>query len=235
MSRKKSLYAIIIALTALLFLPSCRHPQTNQPKSELMIPPSQDVPEKPAENPSLLADLESLQSSVQAAPEDSAIRFRYVTALNRAGEYDEALQQVRELVAIPGDNLFMSVAYLNFAEIVLDKIPADAPNHAQLLNEAIEGMKVGLQKDPSSVPSHLALGRLALKSGDDQTALHELSIALAATEIGYELRMRMAEIYISRNDREKARAHLDVAKPLAQEAGDRAALRRINTLLRQAR
>jgi thioredoxin-like negative regulator of GroEL len=96
-------------------------------------------------------------------------------------------------------------------------------------------MKIGLQKDPSSVPSHLALGRLALESGDDQTALHELSIAITATEIGYELRMRMAEIYISQNDKEKARAHLNVAKTLAQEANDRTALRRINALLRQAR
>jgi tetratricopeptide (TPR) repeat protein len=228
-------HLINIALIVLLFLPACKHPEENQPGSEQIIPPSQDVPEKPAENPSLLADIESLQTSVQAAPEDASVRFQYVTALNRGGRYEDALQQVRELVAISGDNPFLGVAYLNFAGIVLDKIPADAPDRPALVNEAVEGMKIAVQKDPSSVPSHLALGRLALESGDDDTALHELSIALAATEIGYELRIRMAEIYIARRDREKARSHLDVARTLAQEAGDRAALRRINGLLRRAR
>jgi len=223
-----------LMLAACIMGIGCRPRETTpQTQAQRVLPPSVDVPESPEENPALLADINALQISVQTEPDDVFVRFQYLTALDRAGRYDEALDQARTLGAVQENNPYRAAAYLNFAHIVLDKISPDDPRRPELVSEAIQDIQVALADEPGSVPSHLALGRLALGVGDKDSALHQLAITLAASEIGYQLRMRMAEIYIERGDFAKARAHLEAAKPLAQAANDRQAVRQINRLLSQ--
>ena len=226
----------IIAVLVLFSAFGCKHsPAPVRTHSERVLPPSSDMPESPEQGSVPLVDLTILETSVQAAPEDTSLRFTYLTALDRAGKHDEALAQARALGGIQQHNPYQGAAYLTFARIVLDDIPKNDPTRPDLLKEAIDHINVALQTEPGSVPDQIALGRLALETGDKDTALHHLAIAATATEIGYKLRIQMAEIYIEKKDFEKARAHLEMAKPLAQQAGDKAAVSRIDDLMSRAR
>ena len=200
-----------------------------------VVPPAQVGPESLVESSSFMPDIDSLQASVQTEPENTLYRFQLLTALDRAGRYQEAIEEARQLGTMEKNNPYRSAALLNFASIVLDKLPQDAPDRPALLSEAKKGMEIALEEDPSSVPAHIVFGRVCLETGDHDLALHHLAIALAVTEIGYQLRIRMAEIYIQKGDLPKARAHLEKAKLLAQEAHDREALRKIASLLRRLR
>jgi tetratricopeptide (TPR) repeat protein len=211
----------------------CGGEKETEPEYERLIPPATDVPSEPAQNPSLLPDLDALQLSVAMEPENAFVRFEYLSALDQLGKTQEAIEEARALAAIEEDNPFRAVAYLNLAEMVLNDLPADAANRSELVKEGMDALWKGLGEEPGSVPMHLALGRLALEDKDYDRALHHLAIALAATEIGYELRIRMAEIYIEREDYGKARAHLEAARELAEEAQDREAVRKINGLMSQ--
>lgn len=186
------------------------------------------------EDTPILLDVESLQKSVAAEPENLMMRFNLLAALDREQRYEEALEEARHLASIEENNPYLNAASLNFASLVLDKLPHDRPDRASLLNEALAFTKTALEFDPGSVPLHLAFGRLGLEIGNENLGLHHLSIALAGSEIGYKLRIRMAEIYIQRNDFPKARAHLQEAKALAEAANDKKAVKKINALLRRA-
>jgi len=178
-------------------------------------------------------DLDTLKNAVESEPDNPHARFVYMTGLERSGQYKEALEQCRILGDMDGDNPYKSVAYLNFGTIVLDDIPSDDPDRAALVQEAIDFLWIGLGMEPESIPAHRVIGLLALESGDNDRALHHLAIALSATEIGYEARISMAEIYIERGDNVKAREHLEVALELAVEAEDHPAETRIKRLLGQ--
>jgi len=235
-NRLKNLIFLPVLAIAVVLTAGCpREQSASKPLFQRVLPPSPDSSQTGEEAVVPEQDLIAMQSSVQADPENLFLRFDLLVALDHAGRYNEALDQARAIGAVQTDNPLLSVAYLNFATIVLDKIPADDPDRPALLTEAIEGMNKALQDDPGSVPGQIAMGRLALETGDNDSALHHLSIALAATEIGYKLRMKMAQIYIEKQDYAKARAHLDAAKVLAQEANDRAAVRQIGRLMGQLR
>jgi len=229
-------FALFLVLVACVAAFACgRAEESPEPAFERIAPPAADIPSEPSRDPSHLPDLEALQLSIQAEPENVFVRFEYLAALDRLDMVDEAFEQARRLAAIEEDNPLRGLAYLNLAKMVLDDIPGDAPNRSELVEEAVGGLWIALGFEPESIPAHLALGRLSLEAGDYDTALHHLSIALSVTEIGYELRIRMAEIYIEREDNDKARAHLEAARRLAEEAEDRNAMRRIDRLLSRAR
>ena len=222
---------ILMLIAGLFILAACgSNDEIDEPEYEQVIPPT-DMPE--LEDAEYSVDLDPLRAAVAQNPDDRDARFTYMIALRRSGQTMDALEQARNLGEVSSDNDYISLAWLEFAQMVLDDIPADEADRAALVQEAIDGMWIALGYEPSSIPGHLALGRLALEAGDDDKALHHLSIALTVTEIGYELRMKMAELYIEREDFEHARAHLDAAESLADEADDRNALREIRRLKSQ--
>jgi len=224
---------IAAVLSLLVSMPACDGgaQETDEPSYERVLPPMADLPPSVVEGERQAVDIEPFRAAVDENPDDPGARLIYLSELRRAGEPMEAIEQARIIAGIEGDVLYKSVAYQNIAEIVLDELPSDYPGREELVREAMDGLWIALGYEPESVPAHLALGRLALEAGDDDKALHHLSIALTVTEIGYELRMRMAEICIRRGDGEKARAHLEVARRLAEEAEDRRALRMIRRML----
>jgi tetratricopeptide (TPR) repeat protein len=224
---------ILMLALGVIAIPACGgREESNEPEYEQVLPPT-DMPE--VEGGEYTVDLDALRAAVDENPDDRDARFAYMIALRRSGEIMDALDQARILGEVSADNDYISIARLEFAQMVLDDVPADYPDRAALVQEAIDGMWIGLGYEPASIPGHLALGRLALEAGDYDRALHHLSIALTVMEIGYELRMKMAEIYIEREDYEHARAHLDAAESLAEEADDRNALREIHRLQSQLR
>ncbi|MCX6646896.1 MAG: hypothetical protein NTY09_11185 [bacterium] len=224
-------FLIISSLVSLAVMLSCnnRPVESTEPEYQRVIPESAG---QPTTAPPDLAALDSLKSQVETNPDDPDMRFAYLVSLVEAKMYTDALEQARTLGAMGGNNQYKGIAYLNFAQIVLDDIPQDDPNRSGLVREAMDGLWIALGWEPESIPSHLALGRLALEAGDDDKALHHLSIALAVTEIGYQLRTRIAEIYIRRNEPDRARVHLDKALTLAEEAEDTGAVRTINGMIR---
>lgn len=235
--RRKNLLSLIYYLIPIPLLfaiaLSCTGNQAGSPGPEYR----QIVPEVEDENPTPPADLvtvdiERVREQVAANPDDPDARFTYLVSLVGAGIYTEALDQARILGSMGGTNPYRSIAWLNFAQIILNDIAPDDPDRSELVQEAIDGLWIALGWEPESIPAHLALGRLALEAGDDDKALHHLSIVLSVTEIGYELRTEIAKIYKERNENDRARVQLEEALPLAEEAEDRDAVRTINDLLR---
>ena len=199
----------------------------------VLLEDTETVKNTPAETPPA-PDIDAYKLSVETESENVLYRFQYMTALDQAGKTDDAIDQAYKLAAIEKDNPFRGVAYLNIANWVL-KLPADAPDREKKIRDAIDGLWIALGMEPSSIPAHLALGKLALEIGDNDKALHHLSIALSATEIGYQLRVRMAEIYIEKKEYDKAREHLEVAKELAEKNNDREYTEKINNLMKKLR
>lgn len=223
--------ALVSLLIACIFAFSAcggREEEPEEVEYELVLPPT-DMPEVEGDG-EYSVDLEPLREAVEEDPLDKDARFTWMLALRRSGQTMDALEQARTLAEMDDENPYITVAWLNFAQMVLDEIPVDHSEKNRLVEEAMDGMWTALGYEPGSVPGHRALGRLALEAGDYDKALHHLSIALSVTEIGYELRMRMAEIYIEREDFEKAGAHLDAAESLAEEAEDSEALRKIRRM-----
>ncbi len=229
----KRILTALLTLIILASVISCERERDegDEIEFERVIAPASDVPEFQETNEPPTVDLAPLLDAVQANPDDPDARLRYLSGLRIAGNTREALEQARILADMEGAELYKSVAWLNFAEIVLDEIPEDAPDRNDLLQEAMDGMWIALGWEPESIPAHRVMGRLALETGDEDRALHHLAIALSAVEIGYELRVRMAKIYIERDDFEKARAHLEAALDLAEQAEDSRAVREINRLM----
>jgi len=205
----------------------------NDDDYERIVPPVPDEVDESAveEEPEWL--LEELKRQVEEKENEPFVMFNYLNQLERANKIDEAMEFARELGKIEVANPFRAVTYLKFARMVLDKVPLDVSNREELVEEAIDGLNTALLLEPSNIPVHEAMGRLMLEKGEYDKALEHLSIALTVLEIGYNLRIEMAKIYIERNMPSKAKAHLEAAKPLAQEADDTDALREINALLSQ--
>lgn len=230
---KLRVFSFILIVAAILSIVSCssESSEPDSPDFERIIPETGDENSQP--DPGLPEpDLDYFIGQVNANPDDPGIRFAYLTSLVNAEDFPEALEQARILGGMGGENPFRSIAYLNFAQIVLDNIPEDDPGRVELVIEAMDGLWIALGWEPESIPAHKALGRLALESGDDEKALHHLSIVLSVTEIGYELRTSMAEIYIERGEPDRARVHLEEALILAEEAEETGAVRSINRMLR---
>ncbi len=232
---KRIACAILVALVLGSLSCKPRASESGAPKFERVVPKAEGVPSDTSggSEQAPAVDLAPLKAAVDASPDDPTARFGYMVGLRRAGRFVDALDQARILAKMKGDNPFVSVAHLNFSEIVLDDLPQGTELQSGLVKEAMDGLWIALGWEPESVPAHLALGRLALLAKDDNKALHHLSIALTVTEIGYQLRTDMAEIYLKRGDKGKARAHLEVARDLAEKAKDAPALRRIRALLRE--
>ncbi len=229
----KHVCALFLIFAVVMPLWSCSNDTVDAdvPEFERIIPePSGDDP--PLDPNRAGPDLDTLRRDVDEHPDDPNVRYAFLVALGLAEMYAEALEQARILGAMDGDNPLKGIAYLNFADIVLNNIPLDAPDRADLVSEAMDGLWIALGWEPESIPAHNALGRLALEAGDNDKVVHHLSIVLTVTEIGYELRTSLAEIFIEREDIEKARAHLDEALLLAEQAEDEDAVRKINGLLR---
>jgi tetratricopeptide (TPR) repeat protein len=231
----RNLIVLSIIFASLLVLAGCPAKKAEEKENdyERVLPPTPDVTEESGFEERPQENIDDLRNAVEADPGDVFARFDLLNALERSDMTDEALGQARALGALEEGNPFRAVAYLKLARLVLDKMPADAPNRAELVQEAIDGLGTALVLEPSNIPAHEALGRLALEKGDNDSALNHLAIALSVTEIGYELRIRMAQIYIDQGDKEKARAHLEAAKPLAEEAQDNEAVREIERLMSQ--
>jgi tetratricopeptide (TPR) repeat protein len=223
----------LILVLATWFIGCKPSSKSDIPKVDRMLPPAGNTSEVQPSG-GYIPDLATFQSSVQASPDDVFLRFDYMSALKDAEKYDEALDQARTLGALE-KNPLRGPAYLNFAQIVLEKIPADDPRRPELIKEATTYIKIAVDEEPGSIPAHITLGKLALESGDPDTAIHNLSIALAAVEIGYELRMQLAEAYINKGEGAKARPILEMAKSLASDAKDKKAVRKINGLMSKAR
>jgi hypothetical protein len=224
------IFPAISSLVTLAVMLSCSSKPAGsaEPEYQRVIPESAG---QPTTAPPDLAGLDSLKSQVEANPDDPDMRFAYLVSLTEAKMYPDALEQARTLGAMGGNNQYKGIAFMNFAEIVLDDIPQDDPNRAALVQEAMDGLWISLGWEPESIPAHLALGRLALEAGDDDKALHHLAIALAVIEIGYKLRTRIAEIYVIHNEPDRARVQLEKALSLAEEAQDNDAVRTINGMI----
>ena len=208
--------------------------QTPEPEFERVIPPEADAPaggQGASEFMEEPEDAPGFTEYVEETPDDIFIMFDRLNSLHREGRIEEALETARELGAVEENNPFRAVAYLKLARIILDDLPADSGNRAELVEEGIEGLLIAISLEPANIPAHEAFGKLSFEAGDNDTALHHLAIALTVKEIGYELRIRMAEVYIEREDFDKAQAHLEAAKPLAEEAEDNDAVRQINGLM----
>jgi tetratricopeptide (TPR) repeat protein len=229
----KHVCALFLIFAVVMPLWSCSNETVDAdvPEFERIIPEpgGDDLPLDPNRAGS---DLDNLRRDVDEHPDDPNVRFAFLVALKLAEMYAEALEQARILGEMEGVNPLKGIAYLNFADIVLHNVPLDAPDRADLVSEAMDGLWIALGWEPESIPAHNALGRLALEAGDYDKAVHHLSIVLTVTEIGYELRTSLAEIFIEREDIDKARAHLVEALLLAEEAEDDDAVRKINGLLR---
>ncbi len=223
----------IMAVLCMLFTSIGCDPGTDEngePEYQLAVPPAEvEMPDENADPPPP-PDLTEFEAALEADPDDIHARFAYMTGLQRSGRINEGLEQARILLAVEGDDTYRSVASLNFARMVLEDVTEDDAGRTELITEAMDLMWIALGWEPESVPGHLAYGRLALEAGDDDKALHHLAIALSVTEIGYELRIKMAELYIERDDMDKANVHLEVAQELAEEADDNAALSVIHEL-----
>ncbi|MFH1675631.1 MAG: hypothetical protein ABIC40_01315 [bacterium] len=229
------IFACLLILLLPLMTLACHGEKKNpEPEIKRILPEDYEtVQNTPPETPNA-PDIEAYKLSVETEPENVLYRFQYMTALDQVDKTAEAIDQAYKLAAIEKDNPFRGVAYLNIADWVL-KLPADAPDRDKKIKDAMDGLWIALGMDPSSIPAHLALGKLALEIGDNDKALHHLSIALSATEIGYPLRAGMAEIYIGKKEYDKAREHLEVAKKLAEKENDREYINKINDLMRKIR
>lgn len=230
---KRIFITLFIVLTAVMAL-SCagKVEEDTEPEYELIIPPMTEEFDVDAANADVVpVDLAPCEDAIATDPENPDLRFAYMVELRTAGMTVEAMEQAKILVEMEGENPYSSIAYLNYAEMVLDELPSDAPGRSEMMEEAMAGMWVALGWEPESVPAHLTLGRLALEAGDKEKALHHLSITLTAIEIGYELRIRMAEIYIVQGEIENAREHLEVARHLAEDAENNDAVRVIDGML----
>jgi tetratricopeptide (TPR) repeat protein len=231
---KNTPLVILILLFLALLSTGCpgRGQQSQEPEYEKIIPPMDEGFNVESESASVVpVDIAPYEQAVNADPENPDARFSYMVELRTAGMIKEALEQAKILADMEGENPYKSIAEINIAEMVLDDLPSDDPDRPALVQDAMDRLWIALGYEPESVPAHLMLGRLALEAGDNEKALHHLAIALTGTEIGYELRMKMAEIYISEGETDKAREHLEVAKGLAEEAGDNQAVSEINRML----
>jgi len=226
-------YFVIAAMAIILTSCGGNKNSSGESASEINMGDAEEAPPEETSGGGHEVDLDILKKAVESEPDIPHARFVYMTGLERSGQYKEALEQCRILGDMDSDNPYKSVAYLNFGTIILDDVPKDDPDRAALVQEAIDYLWIGLGMEPESIPAHRVIGLLALESGDKDRALHHLAIALSSTEIGYEARISMAEIYIERGDNVKAREHLEVALELAVEAEDHSAETRIKGLLRQ--
>jgi len=216
---KKIVYAILVILLATALSCSGKEIVEETVEFERVIPAAEGVPEGDTAEGLYTPDPAEYEAALQGNMEDMDLRFGYMIALRRSGRIDEALEQVRIVVNAEGDNQLRVPASLNFAEMVLDEMDTDDPDRDALLHEGIDMMYVALGYEMESVASHKMMGRLLLETGQEEAALHFLSIALTVTEIGYELRMRMAEIYEGMGEYDRAWLHLQAAMSIAEEAG----------------
>lgn len=226
---KKISWIFILLLT---FIFGCNSGDNEkEPEVERVIPPPFENPIESGENPNPEIDLESLRAAAEKTPADVSAIFSYMVGLKSAGKIDDAIEQAKRLGAIEKENPYRAVAYLNLAEMILKKIESGAGNQDELIAEGIKGIEIAIEEEPSNVPARLAYGKLLRESGRVDEAIHQFSIVLAANEVGYEIRVWIAENYIEKGEKEKAKSHLEVALQLAEKDGNTELVKKIKGLL----
>jgi tetratricopeptide (TPR) repeat protein len=132
-----------------------------------------------------------------------------------SGDYEGALGLLQTLDSL-GDKLWSSQGRMLAGKIIREKILPDAPEEIkqELLKRAVKQFEISLELDPS--PSNLAtywyLGDLQHELGNIDEAKVNLAFYLAMQPYAYDVRLRLAEIYLEEGTLDRARVLLEGMK-----------------------
>ena len=182
------------------------------------------VPDEPMPDPSEIDSpvysehsftVEDLTSELQDDPNRPDLLFQLLLAKMDMGDYNGALELLEPLDEL-GDKLWSSQGHMIAGKIIREKLlpVADDEMRVELQQRAVRQFEISLEIDPS--PSNLAtywyLGDIQHQLGDIEGAKENLSIYLLLQPYSYDIRLKLAEIYLEEGSLERAVILLDGMK-----------------------
>jgi len=182
------------------------------------------VPDEPMPNPSEIDSpiftehsftVEDLTSELQDDPNRPDLVFQLMLAKMDAGDYNDALELLEPLDDLD-DKLWSSQGHMVAGKIIWEKLLPGAGDEmrAEFQQRAVRQFEISLEIDPS--PSNLAtywyLGDIQHQLGNIEGAKENLSIYLTLQPYAYDIRLRLAEIYIEEGSLERAAILLEDMK-----------------------
>lgn len=174
------------------------------------------VPDEPMPDPSEIDSpiykehsftVEDLTSELQEDPNRPDLVLQLMLAKMDAGDYNGALELLEPLDDL-GDKLWSSQGHMVAGKIIREKLlpVASEEMRAELQQRAVRQFEISLEIDPS--PSNLAtywyLGDIQHQLGNIEGAKENLSIYLTLQPYAYDIRLRLAEIYLEEGSLERA-------------------------------
>ena len=174
------------------------------------------VPDEPMPDPSEIDSpiyrehsftVEDLTSELANDPNRPDLVLQLMLAKMDAGDYNGALELLEPLDDL-GDKLWSSQGHMVAGTIIREKLlpVADDEMRTELQQRAVRQFEISLEIDPS--PSNLAtywyLGDIQHQLGNIESAKENLSIYLTLQPYAYDIRLRLAEIYIEEGSLERA-------------------------------
>jgi len=159
--------------------------------------------------------IENLTAELEKEPDHPDLVFQLMVAEMESGDYWGALELLQTLDSL-GDELWASQGHMLAGKIIREKLLPDSPEEIkpELLERAVRQFEISLELDPS--PSNLAaywyLGDLQHELGNIDEAKVNLAFYLAMQPYAYDVRLRLAEIYLEEGTLDRARVLLEGMK-----------------------
>ncbi len=159
--------------------------------------------------------IQALEERLKASPDRPDLMFELMNARAKTGDLEGALQML-EPIDENGDLLWRSQGHMFAGKLLYDELTPGAQGEMDkaLAEKAVKQFEVAIQLDPS--PSNIAaywyLGDLLYRTGDTQGAIDNLSIYLIVQPYSYDVRLKLAEIYLTSGDKERAKFLLEEMK-----------------------
>jgi FimV-like protein len=152
--------------------------------------------------------IDGLRKQIEAEPGRSDLLVTLMLMLMDAGQYQEALKLLEPLDEL-GDAEWRSEGHLIAGKIVSEKLAPDSGEMREgLLEQALKQFSIAIELDqpyPTNLAAYWYLGNLQAELGRIDDAIETLSTYLVLKPLAYEARLRLAEIYFGRGDKDKAR------------------------------
>lgn len=159
--------------------------------------------------------VESLTAELKKDPDRPDLVYQLMSTKMELGDYQGALELLQTLDAL-GDKLWGAQGHMLAGKIIREKLLPDSTEEIkpQLMERALRQFEISLELDPS--PSNLAaywyLGDLQYELGNIDEAKVNLAFYLAMQPYAYDVRLRLAEIYLEEGALERARVLLEGMK-----------------------
>jgi hypothetical protein len=151
--------------------------------------------------------IKGLEERLKASPDRPDLMFELMSARAKAGDLEGALQML-EPIDENGDLLWRSQGHMFAGKLLYDELTPGVRGEMDkaLAEKSVKQFEIAIQLDasPSNIAAYWYLGDLLYRTGDTQGAIDNLSIYLIVQPYSYDVRLKLAEIYLARGDKERA-------------------------------